>query len=150
MADFGISEWNGEKVFTSATEVNLATMKKAAFMVEADVKKSFTLQGTYERYPRGKNRAHWSSAPGEPPAVDTGVLRASQMSEVVVEGSNIIGRVGPDIEYIASKITGGGTDVEYGLYQELGTNMMQPRPFLRPALRRNENKIEKMFQDANK
>jgi HK97 gp10 family phage protein len=113
-------------------------------MVEADVKKSFTLQGSGRKY-----GVHTASSPGEPPAVDTGVLRASIMSDVQVSGNEVIGKVGPDIEHIEAEAEA-GTDVEYGLYLELGTVNMQPRPFLRPALRRNEKKIEKIFKEANK
>ena len=119
-------------------------MKKAAFLVEADVKKGFTLLGTGRTYGR-----HIASKAGEPPAVDTGILRASIMSEVKIKGSKVIGKVGPDIEHIKTKAEA-GTDVEYGLYLEVGTVKMQPRPFLRPALRRQKKKIMRIFKAANK
>ena len=144
MADAYITEWHAKRVFTLATKANVSAMKKAAFVVEADVKKHFTLLGSGRTY--GK---HIASKPGEPPAVDTGILRASVMSEVKIKGSEITGKVGPDIEHIKEK-TEAGTDVEYGLYLEVGTKNMQPRPFLRPALRRMKNKISRVFKEANK
>jgi len=144
MADSRIVEWNAEKVFTLATKANVSAMKKAAFIVEADVKKHFTLLGAGRTY--GK---HIASKPGEPPAVDMGVLRASIMSDVSVKGKEVTGKVGPDIEHIAAK-TEAGTDVEYGLYLEVGTSKMQPRPFLRPALKRQQKNIKRIFKAANK
>ena len=137
-------KWFGNRVFTLATEANVTAMHKAALLVESDVKQNFTLQGQGRQY--GK---HTASRPGEPPAIDTGVLRASMMSEVVKSGTNVTGKVGPDVEHIAAKAPV-GTNVEYGFYLEMGTSKMQPRPFLRPALHRTRKKVVKIFRDANK
>lgn len=54
--------------------------------------------------------------------VDTGRLRASITHEVEDHRAEleVVGRV--------------GTNVEYAIYQELGTRFMSARPFLRPAL----------------
>ena len=136
--------WYGNRVFTLATEANVEAMHKAAMLVESDVKKNFTLQGQGRRY--GK---HTASRPGEPPAIDTGILRASIMNEVEVSGSSVNGKVGPDVEFMAAKAPV-GTNVEYGYYLELGTSKMEPRPFLRPALIRTRKKVVKIFRDANK
>ena len=137
-------KWFGNRVFTLATEANVQAMHKAALLVESDVKQNFTLQGQGRQY--GK---HTASRPGEPPAIDTGVLRASMMSEVVKSGTNVTGKVGPDVEHIAAKAPV-GTNVEYGFYLEMGTSKMQPRPFLRPALHRTRKKVVKIFKEANK
>jgi len=137
-------KWFGNRVFTLATEANVTAMHKAALLVESDVKQNFTLQGQGRQY--GK---HTASRPGEPPAIDTGVLRASMMSEVVKSGTNVTGKVGPDVEHIAAKAPV-GTNVEYGFYLEMGTSKMQPRPFLRPALHRTRKKVVKIFKEANK
>lgn len=136
--------WYGNKVFTLANKANVEAMHKAALLVEADTKKNFTLQGQGRRY--GK---HIASRPGEPPAIDTGILRASITNEVELKGVGVEGRVGPDIEYIAAKAPV-GTNVEYGYYLEIGTSKMAPRPFLRPALRRTRRKVVKIFKEANK
>jgi len=153
-------KWHGQRVFTLATEANVAAMKKAAALVRDYTKTHFTLQGTgstvqgvwkpgvgRKRTKTGK--IHLAAPPGKPPAIDYGILRASIMSEVEERGMNVEGRVGPDIEHIAAK-AGVGTDVEYGLYLELGTRTMKPRPFLRPALRATRHKVIKIFKDANK
>lgn len=146
-------KWYGQKVFTLATAANVKAMHTAALLVERDVKMNFTLMGAGRQY--GK---HTASRPGEPPAIDTGTLRASIMSEVELSGLSVNGRVGPDIEHIAAKAPV-GTDVNYGYYLELGTHkgkggtkkvLMAPRPFLVPALRRTRRKVVKIFKAANK
>lgn len=69
--------------------------------------------GTGELY--GKHRA---SAPGEPPAPDTGRLRAATQADTQVrnEGGDQVGRV--------------VANTEYALPLELGTERMAARPFL--------------------
>jgi HK97 gp10 family phage protein len=147
MSGFNITQWHGKKVFTLATAANVKAMKAAAEFVERDVKKNFTLSGTGRAYKRGK-KVHRASLPGEPPAIDIGNLRASIMSQVNVTGPVVTGQVGPDIDYLAAN-TEVGTDVNYGLYLELGTSRMQPRPFLRPALKRTRRAVNKIFRKAN-
>jgi hypothetical protein len=132
----GNLKWYGNRVFTLATEANVRAMHKAALLVEGDVKKNFTLLGQGRRYGR-----HTASRPGEPPAIDTGILRASIMNEVELNGLSVDGRVGPDVEHIAAKAPV-GTNVEYGC-------KMEPRPFLRPALHRTRKKVVKIFKEAN-
>ncbi len=152
-------EWHGDDFFATAKEVNKAAMTKAANLVSKYAKEHMTLQGTYDKRIAGgqsnPNVMHWSASPGEPPAVDTGILRASLVAEVTDVAFGVMGRVGPDIAKIKAdegkrKRKKGETDVEYGLYLELGTRKMAPRPFLRPALRANINKIQRIFRKANK
>lgn len=157
--DFDI-EWRGKEVFTLATKVNITAMKKAGFVVARDVKKNFTqvtgdINALFQQQRVSARRTktgkrHFRSKPGEPPAVDTGVLRASITSETTMStsGLSVEGKVGPDIDHIRAE-TPAGTDVEYGLYLELGTANMGARPFLRPALKRTRKKIEKIFKKAN-
>lgn len=160
--EFGITEWRGDAVFTLATEANVAAMKKAGLVVERDVKTHFTTVGGRSglakegRVMVGKQqdkrgsytKFHYRSKPGEAPAVETGVLRASMMTDVSIVGLGVTGKVGPDIDHIR-KHTDPGTDVEYALYLELGTRKMASRPFLRPALARTKRKIKAIFVKAN-
>lgn len=87
---------------------------------------------TYELY--GPRRTHTASAPGDAPNTDTGRLSGS--IKAIVKGAN--GRV--------------GTDVQYGLYLELGTQNMTERPWLWPALESNRDffrdRMEKAVQRA--
>jgi HK97 gp10 family phage protein len=77
----------------------------------------------------GKHRA---SSPGQPPAVDTGRLRASITHEVEVS-EDITGRV--------------GTNVVYSKFLEHGTSKMAARPFLFPALELSKGRIRDVLND---
>ena len=130
-----VIKWYGKKVLDKATAVNFSAMKKAALMVERDVKLGFQKTGSGREYKRG-GKIHKVSRSGEYPAVDTGALRASIQNKVYENGGNVIGMV--------------GTDLKYGLFLEVGTHNMQPRPFLRRTVIKDGRKITKIFKDANK
>jgi len=53
--------------------------------------------------------------------VDTGRLRASITHSIERDGRGLVGFV--------------GSNVDYAIYQELGTRFQRAQPFLRPALR---------------
>lgn len=61
-----------------------------------------------------------ASLPGDPPHKRTARLQTS-----------ISWRLGEDSEGLYAAI---GTDLPYGKYLELGTDRIEPRPFLKPAL----------------
>jgi len=63
--------------------------------------------------------------------VDTGRLRASLSHEMEKKGDEVIGRV--------------GTNIEYGVYVEYGTERMSAKPYLRPALENNKGKIKQLL-----
>jgi len=80
--------------------------------------------------PVGKRwKPHQASAPGEPPAQDTGELVQSIAIEVSEDGRE--GAV--------------GTDKEHGKYMELGTSKVEPRPWLVPAFEQSEDEIKNIF-----
>lgn len=64
--------------------------------------------------------AHQASAPGEPPSGDTGLLAVTLHHSLIVRNGRVVAQV--------------RAGAKYGLYLELGTRFMKPRPFLRPAL----------------
>ena len=145
-------EWNGDDFFRTAEIINEAAMVKAANLVSAYAKTHMTNAVTAQgRNKRGRftRKTRQPSAPGEPPAIDTGILRASLIAEVTKFPFGVTGRVGPDISHIREN-SNTGTDVEYGLYLELGTRKMAARPFLRPALNANIDKIQRIFRKANR
>lgn len=112
-------------------------MEHKAFNVEAAMKELLLLPGSgrtympgvltfrrggkiYSNFSTGGRAApHTASAPGEPPASDTGFLMSSIRHVIAVD------------ETVYASI---GSDLEYALYLELGTRYMEPRPFMRPAL----------------
>jgi hypothetical protein len=80
-------------------------------------------------YRRGK-RFHRASAPGQFPAVDTGVYRAS-------------------ITYLVQRGATGwegivGTPMKVGRWLEFGTSRMAPRPHFRPSLLRALPRLRQM------
>lgn len=70
------------------------------------------------------------SAPGEPPGVDTGALRAS----IRQENTGAFERTIMD-------------GVEYGEWLEDGTEHIAPRPFMRPAFDRAQQRVEQDARD---
>jgi HK97 gp10 family phage protein len=95
------------------------------FVLETAVKISMSAAShTGRRY-----GGHQASAPGETPAVDTGVLVNSISTEL--ESSSA-----------TDAWAQVGTDKEYGEFLEFGTSKMAPRPFMRPGYDNNVTKIE--------
>lgn len=94
-----------------------------AHQVEGDVKQSFGDSPGGRTYTR-RGVTHIASVAGHPPNVDLGNLRAS---------IHVI-RVG----YLRYKISDG---VLYGLYLEDGTENIDPRPFMSPAIMRMRDQI---------
>lgn len=93
------------------------------------------------RNPKAKMRnlrglgVHRASAPGQPPAVDTGMLRRSMQIDVSrLKERNPRGRV--------------GTNVNYAKGLEYGTRKVRPRPYFRPVARKARKKIVEQFKAA--
>lgn len=108
-------------------------LERRAVEIESAVKRLLSLPGTGHVYdtrfytdsagrvrPVGHRPPHQASAPGEPPATDTGLLRASIRHELAVEDDELAAYI--------------GSDLNYSEYLELGTHKMAPRPFLTPSL----------------
>lgn len=88
-----------------------------AFEIQADAMESMTGGRSGRLY-----GAHRASAPGEPPAIDTGLL------------ANTIGVMSGFESRGLSAIV--FVNADYGMHLEFGTHKMAPRPFLRPAFDR--------------
>jgi HK97 gp10 family phage protein len=99
------------------------------FVLETAVKISMSATShtgiVYTR--RGKK--HQASAPGETPAVATGVLANSISTQLASSSAT-------------DAWAEVGTGVEYAEFLEFGTSRMQPRPFMRPGYDNNVAKIE--------
>ena len=91
-----------------------------------------SIQGTPKTgraYQRGK-KIHIASSPGNPPAIDTGILINS--IEMVYKDSGFTGEV--------------QANTNYAIHLEYGTAKMAERPFMQPALETNKKKILKKAQ----
>lgn len=107
---------------------------KGALWVERDAKSSVQRGPksgrVYQKYlPR---RQHQASAPGEPPATDTGKLAALITHVIDLDG------LGAQVE----------AQADYAIHLEFGTVQMSARPFLFPALERNKRKIKRGIDEA--
>jgi len=82
---------------------------------------------------RKRDKPHFASAPGDPPARDTGRLMES-VKVVSLDEQNLTALVGPDPAAFQDRDY-------YPLRLEFGTRAMAPRPFMRPALERFKQAI---------
>lgn len=82
------------------------------------------VEGAAKRLFKGRDDV---SIRGEPPRVQTGLLRASITHRMVRGGSEALGEV--------------GTNVQYAKGVEYGTSKTWPHPFMRPALENNRARI---------
>lgn len=152
-------EWYGKEVMIEVDKSVMGAIKEGCLMVEADCKKSMK-KGSGRLYLKGKNKniQHYASAPGEPPAVDTGRLRASithnwtgsgmgrAQIQTPVAGSKNEDGIGQPTEELTGVV---GTNVEYAKALELGDpdRRLKPRPYLRPALERQKGKILNLYNN---
>ena len=150
-------KWFGSEVTKKMRDREYQALNKAGALLERDIKLSMK-KGSYRAYKRG-SKTHWSSAPGEAPAVDMGRLRASITFRASDgKGTSPTGsgaRPGdgvktPNEGFFGHPTCVVGTNVKYGRDLELGTPKIKPRPFLRTALERNRDKILKLFNFKDK
>lgn len=91
-------------------------------------------------FTNNKTKAHYPSLPGNPPAVDTGRLRGSINYEIHSESKEIYGVVGSTLK----------EPEDYAVYTEYGTSKMKPRPWLKPAMIKNNDFIRMSIAKAVK
>ena len=93
-------------------------------------------QGHPERsgvlYPNMRRR---SSAPGEPPAYQTGRLAESIAVLSRATPADLVSTVGPRPQAFTGR-------APYPVFLEFGTRRMKPRPFMRPAVEAFKRKIQ--------
>lgn len=94
-------------------------LERRGLKVEARAKILMSTPGTGRTYQR-RGVVHRASSPGDPPAPDTGQLRAS-----------VTHAMGQDAEGLFVDI---GSNLRKAKYLEFGTQHMAARPALRPAL----------------
>jgi HK97 gp10 family phage protein len=76
-----------------------------------------------------------SSAPGEPPAYQSGRLAESIAVLSRATPADLVSTVGPRPQAFNGR-------APYPVFLEFGTRKMKPRPFMRPALERFKRKIK--------
>lgn len=114
---------------TRAAAIALAEQEVArrAQILRNEVVEQLSQPGSGRTYATGNRTSphdsHTASAPGDPPAVNTGRLRQSITALQISPGRWRV-----------------GTNVEYAIFLEWGTRKMAPRPFMRPAVEKSRGK----------
>lgn len=116
MADFKITEWNGDELFKKVKEEEGRRLERAAIHLKNEIKKNIS-----DSPPASK--------PGEFPHRDSGELRRSMAHEVNKDKG---------VAFV-------GTNKTYGRDLELGTKDMEARPFLRPTLASERKAIKQIL-----
>jgi len=98
---------------------------RMALAIETDIKDRMSEPGRGIEY-----GTHTASAPGDPPAVDTGALRASILSREINDGATV------------------SSHMEYAVYLELGTSKMAPRPVWIPVAREVSGRAVAVCRDG--
>ena len=125
---------NLNKISTAAKQLISHAVFKGVADVEKEAKMSIQRGGksgiVYQRY--SPKRTHRSSAPGEPPASDTGYLV-----------NNIKRKM--DMDKLGGEVR---SRANYSKYLEYGTSKMMPRPYMFPALEKHRGKIKTRINRA--
>jgi HK97 gp10 family phage protein len=113
----------------------IRVMESATRMVANTAIQSIAKGGRGRAYSRKSQPPHIASAPGDPPATDTGELIRNITTNVKKDfGGKLVGQI----------ISG----APYSAHLEFGTTQMEKRPFLQPALKNNHAKIIAKFKKA--
>lgn len=127
-----ILKWNDAAVFKLTKQEIEQRMGKVSQFLRNEVIKSINISQPTKRTAGGPRIGLDPSKPGDPPKRIEGDLVRSIVEEVEVTDTKIIGRYG-------------STQTEKAKALEFGTSKMSARPFLRPPLFKNRNRIKRML-----
>ena len=127
--------WKGGTVTSILARGMKRNMEDAVNILNNDIILKFPGGGPAGSRSGGSGGAH--STTGGIPFIQTGHLRRSMNWEVKGRLLNLIGRVGTGI--------GNKTSTGYAVWLEFGTKRMAARPFLRPGMKRNKKRINKVI-----
>jgi len=107
-------------------------LKIAMVELQIELRERLSKKGSGAGYfggSKGKGYFRTRSAPGEPPAVDTGTLRNSVQSK-----PQYIAGTGMTSIVLTGLVAGVDKDARIPRWLEYGTSRMKPRPFIAPSL----------------
>lgn len=130
----GGSRWSfpSEAIVRAVIEGAALGTQRLILEAQIEVKKNLSRAGTGKKHP---GLRYTSSAPGNPPAVQTGTLRRSWQTGTVrkvTAGTRIGWRLGSNLRYARRLEFGGG--------------FIAPRPYLRPALKAIRPRVERVMK----
>ena len=124
-----------DAVSNTATKAQSCAVRASNEMRTVAIK--FVLNGKRNgreyRRPGGRSTYH-ASAPGQPPAPRTGVLRFSWSISTTGDGKGHF-------------VAGIYSDVPYANYLEEGTSKMAPRPFREAIIKKAEPRVRRIFNE---
>lgn len=112
-------------------------LERRAINGESAAKRLLSQHGTGRVYVKNNpHRVHQASAPGEPPAPDLGMLRASMSHAVGRDAEGLYADWGVSVGLVPAEAEreNGATLSDIGVWLEHGTRKMAARPFLRPSI----------------
>lgn len=130
----GGSSWNfpSEAIMRATIDGCAKGTQRVLLEAQIEVKKMLSMAGSGTKHPGLK---YTSSAPGRPPAVQTGTLRRSWQTGIFkrfAQGTRLGWRLGSNIKYARRLEFGGG--------------FIAPRPYLRPSLNAVAPRVEKIMK----
>lgn len=127
-----VIDWNDQAVVARVRAAAMQGVVRATELVRNEaLRLVMQTEKTGRLYRRG-GVTHQASAPGEPPASDTGRLVGSITTF-----------------YDQDKLTGiVSANTEYAPFLEYGTAKMEPRPFMRPALANKSEEVTALVNRA--
>lgn len=140
-------EWRGDLILNQINTQGMNKLIEIAEGVKDYMKNSMPVEGSGRLYRRPGGRMHRASAPGHPPAQDTGRLHDSISVNWYRSGMKY-GKVGskakiedgverpttPRTVVVGTSVVNPKTGAPYPDYLETGTSKMKARPYIRPAL----------------
>lgn len=130
----GGSRWSfpSETIVRSVIDGAARGTQRLILEAQVEVKKNLSRAGTGKKHP---GLRYTSSAPGNPPAVQTGTLRRSWQTGTVrkvTAGTRLGWRLGSNLRYARRLEFGGG--------------FIAPRPYLRPALNAIRPRVDRVMK----
>jgi len=124
--------WYGDEVLEHARQAVAQGLVAATELVRTEAISLILDTPKSGRIYRRRSVTHRASAPGEPPASDTGFNVNSITTDY-------------DFGSLSGTVTARS---QYAPYLEYGTRNMEPRPFMRPALMNKKDEIERIIASS--
>jgi len=118
-----------EKVRRAVAAAAVEPVRKCGLLVERAAKTAMRRGGAFGRIGARGGYIRTASAPGTPPHVQKGALRASIQTAMTAQRHAVV-----------------GPTEKYGAVHEFGTRTHPQRAFMRPALRRTQRRFASQFK----